>query len=232
MSRSTRGMVIDWAIPVVLLVVFTIPFFRTDLDVRVSRHFYVAGEGFPVGAEPVWHWFKHYGVIPPWILACSALVVFVGSFIRRRLRPWRRGAAFLVLVMLIGPGLVVNDVFKEHWGRPRPRDLTEFGGTRDYVPPAVDGPRENGGSFASGHAATAFYLLTPYFLLRRRSRTKAALVLVCGLTYGALMGYARIAQGAHFLSDVLWALGIVYLVAIALYYAMGLRRTAAAPSRL
>ena len=218
MSRGTRALILDWGIPVVLLTALTIPFFRTDVDVRVARHFYVPGEGFPVGAQPLWWWCKHYGVIPGWVLACSALGVFVGSFIRPRLRAWRRGALFLVFAMTLGPGIIVNDVFKEHWGRPRPRDLIEMGGTREYVPPLVKSAAENGGSFCSGHAATGFYLLTPYFLLRRRSRWKAAGVFAVGITYGSMVGYARIAQGAHFVSDVLWSLGIVYLSALVLYY--------------
>jgi len=224
MSLSRGRVVLDWAVPVALLVALTIPFFVTDLDVRVARHYYVPGAGFPVGAEPFWRWFKYHGVIPPWIVAIVALFMFVASFLRPRLRRMRRGAVFLVLVMTIGPGLIVNDVFKEHWGRPRPRDLVEFGGTREYVPPLIKSPRENGGSFASGHAATGFFLLAPYFLLRRRSRVKAALVLATGLVYGSLMGYARVVQGAHFVSDVVWALGIVYLTALALFYAMGLHR--------
>jgi membrane-associated PAP2 superfamily phosphatase len=39
-----------------------------------------------------------------------------------------------------------------------------------------------------------------------------------------MMGYARISQGAHFLSDVLWSLGIVYLTGLALFYLMARQR--------
>ena len=224
MSRSTRSALLDWTIPVVLLAVLTIPFFRTDIDMHIARHFYVPGVGFPTGAKPVWHWFKYFGTIPPLAVAISALGVVIGSFIGPRLRALRRGALFLVLAMAIGPGLITNNVFKDHWGRPRPRDMVEMGGARDYVPPLVMSPPDYGHSFASGHAAAAFYMLTPYFLLRRRSPWKAAGVFVVGLTYGSLMGYARMAQGAHFLSDVLWSLGIVYVCALTVFYVLGLHR--------
>lgn len=227
MSRALRRAFLDWTIPVLLLATLTIPFFRSDVDMRIARHFYVPGAGFPVGAEPLWRALKYYGVIPAWLVSIGALGVWIASFARPRLRSMRRGAIFLVLVMAIGPGLIVNGVFKAHWGRPRPRDMVELGGTRAYVAPLVKGPRENGGSFCSGHAATAFYLLTPYFLLRRRSRWNAAAVLVCGLAYGSMMGYARMAQGAHFLSDIVWALGVVYLSALAVFYALGLHRASA-----
>jgi lipid A 4'-phosphatase len=221
---SRRAIVLDWMIPIVLLVALTIPFYRTDLDMRLAHHFYVPGHGFPVGGETLWLWLKHYGVIPPIALACGALGVFLASFRQPRLRPRRRDALFLVLVMALGPGLVVNNVFKENWGRPRPRDMVEFGGKRDYVPPLVMSPREYGASFMSGHAATAFYLLTPFLLLRRRSPWKAAAMFALGILYGTLMGYALIAQGAHFLSDIVWALGVVYLTGLALFYLMRLQR--------
>jgi membrane-associated PAP2 superfamily phosphatase len=208
----------DWTLPVVLLVALTIPFWTGDLDVRVARHFYVPGEGWPRGAEPLWRSLKHYGVIPAWTVALGALGVWIASYFKPALRHMRRGAMFLVLVMAIGPGVLVNDVFKEQWGRPRPKDLVEFGGERAYVAPLIKSPREYGGSFASGHAATGFYLLIPYFLLRRRSPGKATAVFAGGIIYGSLVGYARIAQGAHFLSDVLWALGLVYLTGVVLFY--------------
>jgi membrane-associated PAP2 superfamily phosphatase len=224
MARSTRAALLDWLVPAVVLVVATIPFWTGDLDVRIARKFYVAGEGWPVGAEPLWRFLKHYGVIPAWVLAVGALAVWIASFAKTRLRPLRRGAMFLVFVAVLGPGVLVNDVFKEQWGRPRPRDLTEFGGTRDYVEPLVKSPREHGGSFASGHAAMGFYLLAPYFLLRRRSPARAAALLAVGLVYGALVGTARVVQGAHFASDVLWALGIVYFTALAMFYLLRLHR--------
>jgi membrane-associated PAP2 superfamily phosphatase len=41
-------------------------------------------------------------------------------------------------------------------------------------------------------------------------------VLAGGLSYGLLMGVARMAQGGHFPSDVLWAGGMVYLVGLTL----------------
>jgi lipid A 4'-phosphatase len=224
MTRVARTVILDWTIPAVLLIALSIPFWIGDLDVRVARHFHVPDAGWPVGAEPLWRFLKHYGVIPAWIIALGALAVWITSFFKPALRSARRAAMFLVFVMVIGPGVFVNDVFKEQWGRPRPRDLVEFGGQRQYVAPLIKSPRDHGGSFASGHAATGFYLLVPYFLFRRHQPARAAAIFTAGLAYGALVGYARMAQGAHFLSDVLWALGIVYLTAVAFFYLFRLHR--------
>ena len=223
MTRSERA-ILDWTIPVVLLVAMSIPFWTGDLDLQVARTFYEPGTGWAHGGEPLWRGLHHYGVIPAWILSLGALGVLLVSLVRPALRRHRRAAAFLVLVMMVGPGIVVNTVYKDRWGRPRPRDLAEFGGQREHVKPFVKSPHEYGKSFPSGHAATGFYLLTPYFLLRRRARGRALFVLATGIGYGSLMGIARMAQGAHFLSDILWALGFIYLTALAMFYLLRLDR--------
>ncbi|MCF6187602.1 MAG: phosphatase PAP2 family protein, partial [Desulfobulbaceae bacterium] len=67
-------------------------------------------------------------------------------------------------------------------------------------------------SFPSGHASIAFYTLGPWFILREKRRKAAAVFLFFGIGFGAAVGLARMLQGGHFLSDVLWAGGIVYLV--------------------
>lgn len=215
---------LDWLLPVVILIALTIPFWTTNLDMSVASHFYSPAHGWDRGGEQPWKGLYHYGVIPAWVIAVSVLGVFIASFRKATLRRYRRAAIFLVLSMALGPGLVVNVVFKDHWGRPRPRDVHEFGGDRDFVGPWIKKPADNGNAFASGHASMGFFLMVPYFLCRRRLRRWALLFVVLGLAYGGLMGVARMMQGAHFLTDVLWALGFVYLSALAVFYALGLDR--------
>ncbi len=219
-TRRRRRIVLDWLVPIALLVGLTAPFWATGLDVAVAERLHTPA--WQEGSRQPWAFCKHYGPLPAWVLSVTALGVFAASFRAPRVRPHRRAALYLVLVMAVGPGLIVNTVFKDHWGRPRPRDLVQFGGDRGYVEPWVKGPKENGGSFPSGHAATGFYLLTPYFLLRRRSAAGAAAFMALGLGYGSLVGLARMIQGAHFLSDVLWALGFVYLTGLGLLYLLRL----------
>ncbi|HEX5132874.1 MAG TPA: phosphatase PAP2 family protein [Candidatus Krumholzibacteria bacterium] len=214
----------DWGVPVLLFVGLTVPFWVSNLDLAVASRFYTPGLGFVHGGDQPWGVLKDYGVVPAWILSLGALGVFVSSLWSRRGRVHQRAALFLVLAMMIGPGVIVNDVFKEHWGRPRPKDVVELGGDRAYVRPWVKHPPADGGSFPSGHAATAFYLLTPFFLLRRRAPARAFGWLVLGLAYGLLMGTARVVQGAHFPSDVLWSLAFVYFTGLALSYLLRIGR--------
>jgi lipid A 4'-phosphatase len=216
--KSRYAALIDWGLPIVCLIGLTLPFWTTDLDVDVVSRFYTPGVGWTHGGEQPWAFLYHYGWIPAWIVAIASLAIFVASFWKASLHSLRRPAIFLVLVMIVGNGLIVNVVFKQNWGRPRPRDLVEFDGDRGFVKAWVKSPPENGNSFVSGHAATGFYLLAPFFLLRRRSKRWAFVFVAIGLAYGSIMGLARITQGAHFPSDVLWSLGLIYLTGLALLY--------------
>jgi lipid A 4'-phosphatase len=219
---TRRKAILDWVLPIGILIALTVPFWTTNVDVRVAGHFYTPGIGWALAGHDPWRFLYRFGPLPAWVVSVAGLAVFAASFGNERFRSHRRAALYLVLVMMMGPGLLTNTVFKQHWGRPRPRDLVEFGGQHEYVKPWVKSPSPNGHSFPSGHAASGFYLLTPYFLLRRRSRRYAAAFFALGLAYGSWVGLARMIQGAHFLSDVLWAFGFVYMSGLALLYALHL----------
>lgn len=227
--KPKQKRLLDWLLPVIVLVGLTIPFWVSDLDVSMMGGFFTPGVGWEHGWDQPWDALYRYGVIPAYIVGAGALAVFLLSFRLGKFRTVRLAALFLVLTLALGPGLVVNSVFKQNWGRPRPRDLIDFGGDRNYAEPFVKNRPENGNSFASGHAASAFYLLVPYFLVRRRSRGWACLFLTLGLGYGSVMGLARMLQGAHFPSDVLWALGFVYLSGLAVFYSLRLERDLNSP---
>ena len=194
----------------------------TGLDLSLERYFYLEGAGWGLGNLNPWRFLYHYGVFPAYLLTGAALALLVAGFFWAKACPWRRSALFLVLLMALGPGLLVNAVFKDHWGRPRPRQMQVFGGDRQFYQVWERGEGGAGRSFPSGHASAAFYLIGPYFLLRARARRRAWLVLLGGACYGVFMGVARMAQGGHFPSDVLWAGGVVYLVGLTLYYLLHL----------
>lgn len=198
----------------------------TDLDMALQRMFFTQGRGWPIGKLPPLRLFYHLGPVLPAALAVLALfglcMGFRGGFWRLR----RRSALFLLLHFLLGPGLLVNALLKEGMGRPRPRHVLEFGGPKRFVPVLEAGAEGRGASFPSGHASIGAFLLAPFFLQRRRSRKTAFSFLAGGLIYGGALGLTRMLQGGHFLSDVLWALGLVYLTGLLLARALGLDRPA------
>jgi membrane-associated PAP2 superfamily phosphatase len=132
--------------------------------------------------------------------------------------PYRKIGLFLVIYMILGPGLVINTVFKDHWGRPRPAEVQNFGGSEKYLPVWERGTPGQGKSFPSGHAAVGFFLFSPFFFLRNSSKKWAWFFLLLGLSYGTYMGIGRMAQGGHFATDVLWGGGLTYLTGLMLSY--------------
>lgn len=121
----------------------------------------------------------------------------------RCLNDARMAGILLLLSTALGPGLFVNAVFKEHWGRPRPRDTADFGGNQPYVPAFVFNHEGKGKSFPCGHCSVGFVLAAPALLLASK-RAKYALI-AFAIALGMVMGFARMAAGGHFLSDVLAA---------------------------
>jgi lipid A 4'-phosphatase len=146
---------------------------------------------------------RGFGLLLALTLACSYLPRAAG------LRARRGTLWFVLLALALGPGLITNTVLKDHWGRPRPVQIREFGGSEDYRPPwAANGPCARNCSFVGGHAAMGFFVITGAWVWPRRRRTW----LLAGLASGALVGAARIVQGGHFLSDIVGALAVVWLV--------------------
>ncbi|MGB9082275.1 MAG: phosphatase PAP2 family protein [Desulfuromonadaceae bacterium] len=213
----------DFALPVIFLVLATIVIAATGADLKLSALFCI-GDQWPVGDLQPWSLLYKVGRIPAiFVGLCGLFAAFLG-FLSQNRRHWIRPGLFLVILLGLGPGLVVNSVFKEYWGRPRPREVLQFGGTKEFLHPWQKGIAHNGRSFPSGHSSAAFYLTAPFFIYRRKNQKIARLWLIGGLVFGLMMSAARIAQGGHFLSDTLWAWGMVHLTAVALYYLLRLHR--------
>ena len=132
------------------------------------------------------------------------LLVTLGS----RGKSWRLPLAFVVLSGTLGPGLLVNSGFKDNWQRARPYQVQPFGGTQQFTRAAVMTDQcNNNCSFVSGHVACGFFLASLMLVHRRRQRMWGAI----GVSAGLAIGFARMADGAHWLSDVLWACPITLL---------------------
>ena len=151
------------------------------------------------------------------LIVAPSVVALLGKFLlpSRRMFMKTRVAVFLVLTLIFGPGLITNSLLKEHWGRARPIDVTEFGGTSHFTAwwdPRGDCP--NNCSFIAGEPAGAFWTLAPAALAPPQWR---ALAYGAALTFGVVVGALRIAGGGHFFTDVVFAGVFVYLVIWAAY---------------
>jgi lipid A 4'-phosphatase len=186
----------------------TLLFANGALDLATARLFYSPAEDhWPFGAEMPWSLLYK---MAPWItasLVLGAMAALLVSFARKR-EEWRREATLVLLTLVLGPGLLVNGVLKDHWNRPRPRDLVEFGGPWHYAAAPLRG--EGGKSFPCGHCSVGFLYGVGWWIWRRRRPRLAAGTLAAGLAVGTALGIGRIAAGGHFASDVVWSAYIAF----------------------
>lgn len=208
-------------IPLLILGLTAILFNRFDLDLWVQNYYYQDGWRL----DQLW-WVKflyHYGNIPAIITAVSALLLYIRSFFKNtRLIVYRKLALYLTLAIVIGPGLIVNAILKDNWGRPRPRELEIYGGRYNYEAPLAIDPVSPGKSFPCGHATMGFYFYALALLFAKKKRGHYLLITSFATLYGLLIGWVRVMQGGHFLSDVIFSGGIIYLSAWALWRVMKL----------
>lgn len=205
--------------PLCATLALTVAILATNADMRLAELMFDRDTGqWALASHSLLRFIYRYGPLPGVALGVAAAVVaVVGRWATQRRVWWqsrdtRRACVFLALLLIVGPGLIINSGFKSMWGRPRPSECVQFGGERRFAPVgvAVQQLKPNS-SFPSGHAAIAFYWMAPGFVLAHRQRRLALAFFASGTAYGLAMGAIRISQGGHFLSDVIWAGAIVYL---------------------
>ncbi len=184
-----------------------------QLDLATTRFVYAHG-GF-------WGASRYAGaardilrVAPFWLLGGLSALWAARRFGWNGPAPSTRAMIFLIASLTLGSGLIVNLGLKDHSHRPRPVHVAEFGGDAAFRPWwRFDGACVKNCAFASGEAASGFWMLAPALITPPPLR---ALAVAAALFYGAATSLLRIAFGGHFLSDVLFGGLISILVVMAL----------------
>lgn len=188
-----------------------------QIDMIAAREFYI-GDGDFAG--------QHSILIPIarevfiWCYAGASVLVIAGIAITIARKERWAGLhttqwVFCALCLSIGPGVVANLTFKDNWGRARPRQVIEFGGDKPFTAALVQARNcERNCSFVSGEASSIFAL---FFAAAAVFRRRTLLLLGSGVILGSLAGLMRMAQGAHFLSDVIFAGVFMGLTVAALF---------------
>ncbi len=186
-------------------------FQTVDWDLGVASHYYRSSPRWP-GEH--WAWSRllyRFGEAPGVALGLLGGLAFALSFFRPGWRAWRGPGLYLFILLLLGPGLLVNGLSKALAGRPRPFEVQGLGGLWDYLRPFHFGTPGKGLSFLSGHVASAWmWLGLAWVWPQKRWIYRGALV------FAALMAWGRVAQGAHWLSDVLLASALMGALAAGL----------------
>ncbi len=209
-----------WVLALLALAVMTALW--PHFDLQVTRHFYVPGKNFP------WRYaassnFIHEiasGAFPKILALMLAGGAAIALLMKRSPKPW----FYLLLVLVLGPGLLANTLLKDQWGRARPLQVEQFGGKAHFS--AYWQPTHAcfaNCSFINGDGAFGFALAAPALVMQRRRR----LWFWAGTMAGIVFGGVRIAMGAHFLSDTVFS-ALLMLLTIFFVYAICYGRRAAA----
>jgi len=213
-----RGVTPPIWLPLAMLLGLSIVFHFTQVDLDLQRRFWSPTEGWRLANHPLVQFLYRCGTWPSVLVGTAAAITWIISLVTGRWTQLRRLCLFLVLVLIIGPGLLINAGFKDHFGRSRPVQVSQFGGNQAFRPLGEPGPKSSGKSFPSGHASTGFYWLALSVFFWSRERKLAYGFAALGILHGTLMGFGRMAQGGHWASDILWSAGLVYLTAWLLHY--------------
>ena len=216
-GRGRWPMWLLWGLPVAVGVVAGVVFLAMpELDLAAARLFYTPENGF-AGQRLVWVEALRQAFI---VLYFGTVAICLAGIARiwRGGPPWLGLAKarwlFLAACLAAGPGLVANLVFKDQWGRARPKHVVELGGTKEFTPPLVmTGQCRRNCSFVSGEASSTY--VTFYAAAVLFPQWSVALV-IAGTIGGLATGLIRMAQGAHFLSDILFAGVFMALTVLAL----------------
>lgn len=204
-----------WWLPLVLLALIT-PF-ASFLDLKISEYFYQLGNGEFV-SNRFYHFLYHYGTLPANLTVAFAIIVFILSFFILAWKKWRYVALMLIATMLTGGWLITHEVLKEYWGRPRPKQVIEFGGSqpfRPYYSPNFFNQPEPSKSFTCGHCVSGFFFFAVGLAGRRLGNRYLYIGgMALALILGILLSWMRIALGGHFLTDILFSALIMWYSAL------------------
>ncbi|WPX96897.1 phosphatase PAP2 family protein [Candidatus Bandiella euplotis] len=109
---------------------------------------------------------------------------------------------FVIAVFLLGSMLLVQGIIKPYFGRARPYQIQQFGGELEFTRAfEVSNQCKSDCSFVSFHTSLGMVLVA-YAMQLTRGRRRFVILSTCSTM---LFMATRIAQGKHFLSDVIFS---------------------------
>ncbi|MGZ3410261.1 MAG: phosphatase PAP2 family protein [Xanthobacteraceae bacterium] len=193
----------------IVAVVFTL---YPELDLRIAVLFYDPAKlTWPLADNPVIVSLRNLNsaidIVIGIVLAFALIVAW-----RYPTQPHlvsRRAVIFLVVTFVLVPGLIANGIFKEHWSRPRPSHITQFGGPAQFV--AWWDPRgtcQRNCSFFSGEVSSAAWTIAPALLV---PGVAGVVAIVAAFAFTIAIAVVRMAQGGHFVSDAAFGALLTWL---------------------
>ncbi len=184
-----------------------------QLDLVAARLFYdPVTKTFPASRVATLEFLRNTAMVIAWLFAAPAIIAFVVKLIwpQKPLLISGRKMVFILFTIAMSAGVLTNAIFKQNWGRPRPVATADFNGRWEFKPWwDSSGACPRNCSFFSGEAATAFWTYAPASLAPATIRPIAY---AAATAFGAATGFLRMTFGGHYLSDVIVAGIVAFLV--------------------
>ncbi len=175
---------------------------------------------FQIALMPVYYIFEHSDKSIPilgWlIVAVVTIALFVLAIIldkkisAEKFRKIRKYG--LILIILVATEMVLVNVLKIVWARPRMRSIDSIDQFKYWF--QINGLSNDNElkSFPSGHTANGFVVIAYVMFLNVAKAIKKNLYLGFAVIWGVLVALSRVVRGDHFLSDVLMSCLLTFLL--------------------
>lgn len=183
----------------------------SSIDIFISNLFYIEQERFVLQSYYIITIFVRKIFLPFLIIY---LLILPGVSIALPLKKIYfnfkfkiREVVFIFFTISFNLIVVVNILLKNSWGRARPNDILQLGGVDSFTPWFQFSNACNSNcSFVSGDAAVGFSIIILFFI------TKNKIFFWMALIFGSILGLVRILEGGHFLSDVMLAAFLIFIL--------------------
>lgn len=109
-----------------------------QVDLAVSGYFFTPPNSFPLAESPVLIVLRNFYKLIFTLTFLLALAMLIASFFPDRpTKIARQIWLFILSAYVLGPGVLVNLILKNNWGRARPASIEAFGGEALFTPPLV-----------------------------------------------------------------------------------------------
>ncbi len=191
-------------------------YFVPNIDLYFSQLFYNSKTHFHLEKYILITILDYSAKVFGLVILCTAIILALRKFRSlRSLNPkYYIKYIYIVLIIVAGPVIIVDQVLKDNSGRARPYQTKEFGGQKEFSGAYhYSSECTKNCSFVSAHAAFGFCFVCFAFIFGTQC-TKRYYFEMVGIFLGLFFGFIRIMQGKHFLSDIVICGVFMYLFAV------------------
>ena len=192
------------------------------IDLKVSSFFWSEQSGFWLSSHPGLNFLRRAFQIMTAAMFIASIAAWICGSIADNLErtpligiPTRIWSSICILYA-VGPLILVNGILKSFSGRARPSAIVEFGGTGEFTPAMhIADQCKTNCSFVSGEGAGAVAFCMAIFAIARHPPLRSFRIPMhaLGISVAIAASFLRVANGRHFLSDVVFSALIVIILA-------------------